>query len=237
MLLGIWNTIACLPTLSTTLNGVVEDSQGNPLNTPTIDVRLRDGGLYESITGNEDGRFTAIIPSYQNFFLVVSGSDTLSTSFSGFSGEGEFTIPSGTLWTRTPEEISALQEKYGSCYTDNNSAFTGMIDGAARLYIDGQDVEDLPYMTTATASATDVYDQSFDGCYLPQIDEETGAEIPSEQTGDSGEFAIFGLKTGLYELNVQITVEGSTEDYPFVVFVPENGSTPMYPTLIPFLEE
>ena len=237
MIFGIWNALGCLPTLSTTLKGTVEDSDGNPLNTPTIEVRLGDGTLYETIAGNPDGTFTAILPSYQSFFLVLSDDERSPTSFSGYSGEGEFNIPSGTLWTRNPVEITEVQNQYGTCFMDNHIEGTGFIDGAARLYIDGQNIEDLPLMTTATATATSMDDQEMTGCYHPDIDESTGDEIITTETGDSGEYAIFGLTSGVYQLNIQITVEGTTEDYPFVVFVPENGSTPMYPTLIPFLEE
>ena len=91
-------------------------------------------------------------------------------------------------------------------------------------------------MTTGTASLVEDDVSLADGCYLATEDEE-GNSIPSDETGETGRYAIFSPPTGVTELSFTISVDGEQISYPYSVYVPENGVVPMFPTLVPFLEQ
>ena len=224
--------IGCLPQTTSTIKATVYDTVDEPIANTTIDVRDPTGLLFTSVVSNELGEFSVSIPSHTNFFLVLSADQYQTSSFSGYAGEGEFDVPSGTLWLRTEQEIEARQNEFSDCETGMS-----MIDGEVRLAIEGQIDDDSLLVTTATVTAIDQLEQEYDGCYQPQIDEETGDSNPSSATGSSGQFAIFGLNKGVHllEIKVQYDAENS-ENFPYYVFVPDNGNVPLYPAYIPMFE-
>ena len=102
-----------------------------------------------------------------------------------------------------------------------------MIDGQTLVGIPGQNTTDLPIVTTATVTAFDAEETPFHGCYTSDGDEAT-------QTGDTGQYSIMNLETGIYNLTVTVAYdEQNTEDFEHLLYVPEQGSAPLYPTLIP----
>ena len=113
---------------------------------------------------------------------------------------------------------------------------TGFIEGIAKLYISGTPTSDLPTLTTATASAEQNETVTYEGCYLPSVDDESGETIESTMTGDSGQYAIFGIPEGLTKLTIELDVDGEVEEYPYWVYVPTNGVVPLRPTLVPYLD-
>jgi hypothetical protein len=223
----------CLPETTTTINATVFNTNDEKIANANIVVRDSTGLLYTSSESNELGEFSVTIPSHTNFFVVISADEYQTSSFSGYAGEGEFDVPAGTLWLRTDEEISSLQEEFTTCQAESS-----LIDGEVRLAINGQsDVESLPLVTSATVVAVDQLEQEYNGCYLPTLDEETGEYIPSSTTGEYGRFAINGLNEGVHllEISVQYDDENS-EVFPYFVFVPENGNVPLYPAFITMIE-
>ena len=123
-----------------------------------------------------------------------------------------------------------------SQHVDSEVAETGFIEGEASFYISGTPVSDLPTLTTATASAEQNETMTYDGCYLPTVDEESGEMVESTMTGDSGQYAIFGIPEGLTKLTVELDVDGELYEYPYWVYVPADGVVPLRPTLVPFLD-
>ncbi len=227
-------TLGCLPTMSASITAVITDNNQETIENADIELRAWDGSLLEELVSNEDGSFEATLPPYQEFFVVISSEEHPRTSFTGYSGEGAYTVPNGTLWLRTFDEVQDAQASYTAC-ADTREPETGFVEGQAKLYISGSPIDDLPNLTTATATVTQNEDQTFNGCYLPTLDE-NGESIESDVTGDSGQYAVFNVPEGLAELTVEIDVDGELYAYPYWVYVPADGVVPLYPTLIPFLE-
>ena len=233
-------TLGCLPTMSASIIATITDNNQEVVPNPSIEIRAWDGSLLTELTGEEDGSFETNIPPFQEFFVIISSDAHPPTSFTGYSGEGPYAVPNGTLWVRTFDEVTAVKEQFSTC-TENESTTTGFIEGQAKLYISGSLVEDLPSLTTATATATQNEDESYEGCYLPMVndnEENTNEEeiVESTMTGDSGQYAVFNVPEGLTELTIELDVDGELYDYPYWVYVPANGIVPLHPTLVPFLE-
>ena len=223
--------VGCISLSATDITAVVQDSHGSNVPYTSIDIRTRTGTLIETVESDETGAFSFSIPSYQYFFLVPQADGFVTSSFTGFSGEGNYTVPNGTIWLRTEEERQQDNEWFGDC-----ASATNHIDGIALLDIPEQPIATLPTITTASVTAVDKEDTEHKGCYVPTIEEETGEVISSEFTGDSGRFGIFDLEEGVYTVAITLHIDEDEYVYPYLVFVPENGTVPMYPTLIPFLE-
>ena len=228
-------TFGCLPTMSASIIANITDNNQEVVPNPSIEIRAWDGSLLTELTGESDGSFEADIPPFQEFFVIISSDTHPPTSFTGYSGEGPYAVPNGTLWVRTFEEVATVKEQFSTC-TDDDDATTGFIEGQAKLYISGSLIEDLPSLTTATATAVQNEEDSYDGCYLPTIDEDEDEPIENTMTGDSGQYAVFNIPEGLTELTIELNVEGELYDYPYWVYVPANGIVPLHPTLVPFLE-
>lgn len=228
-------TMGCLPTMSASITATITDTNQSIVPNPTIEIRAWDGSLLEELNGNQDGTFEAVLPPYQEFFVIVSSESHPPTSFTGYSGEGEYAVPNGTLWLRTFEEVNSLASEFTTC-ANTDIAGAGFIEGETKLYISGTLESDLPTLTTATASAEQNETVTYEGCYLPSIDEESGDIVESNMTGDSGQYAIFGIPEGLTKLTIELDIDDEVEEYPYWVYVPENGVVPLRPTLVPFLD-
>ena len=225
----------CLPTMSASITATITDNNDAAVPNAAIEIRAWDGALLTELNGDANGNFTVDLPPYQEFFVIVSSDEHPPTSFTGYSGEGDHTVPNGTLWLRTFEEVEAVTSAFSTCaHTSGGS--TGVIEGEAKLYISGTPVSDLPTLTTATASAEQNDTSTYDGCYLPATDQETGDLVEMSTTGDSGQYAIFDIPEGLTKLTIEIDVDGELYDYPYWVYVPADGIVPLRPTLVPFLE-
>ena len=228
-------SIGCLPTMSASITATITDNNQEVVPNASVEIRAWDGSLLEELNGDETGTFQADLPPYQEFFVIVESDEHPPTSFTGYSGEGDYTVPNGTLWVRTFDEVNAVANEFSTCGT-NETTGTGFIEGIARLYISGTPVSDLPTLTTATASAEQNETNTYEGCYLPTLDEESGEMFDSEVTGESGQYAIFEIPEGLTKLTIEVDVDGELYDYPYWVYVPSDGVVPLRPTLVPFLE-
>ena len=135
-------------------------------------------------------------------------------------------MDAGTLWLRTPEDVSTQIEAFSDCTPTSE----GLVDGQARMAIPEQDSDSLPIVSTATVHLIDGDDRFIPACYIP--DEEASSE--SSQTGDTGKYAFFGVDEGLYILRTEVTINGvETHQIDYVIYMPEGGTVPLYPTLIP----
>ena len=225
----IWFLTACGPEPTATLFADITDQDGNIISNPSIQVYDAKGDPYgDLIYGDSLGIFTADLPVEDTFYLVIKADGYETHSFTGKSGIGEITTETGALWLRTPEIADAVRTQFSACPTTEGS----FVDGQARVYLDGFD--DLP-VTITTATITVINgSEEYSACYMPEIDPETGAETEAERTGESGEFAIFGLEPGLQQISLMTNMSGlQTEPYSYNIFVPEDGSVPKYPLLVP----
>ena len=56
-------------------------------------------------------------------------------------------------------------------------------------------------------------------------------------TGDSGQYAIFGITEGLTKLTIEVDVDGEVEDYPILGLRTSQWCRSLCdPTLVPFLD-
>ena len=227
--------IGCLPTMSASITATVNDNNQEVVPNASVEIRAWDGSFLEALETDDVGTFQVDIPPYQEFFVIVSSDDHPPTSFTGYSGEGEYTVPNGTLWVRTFDEVISTANEFSTCESNEVSG-TGFIEGEAKLYIPGTPNTDLPTLSTASASAEQNDTNTYEGCYLPTLDEESGEMVESSLTGDSGQYAIFDIPEGLTKLTIEIDVDGELYDYPYWVYVPANGVVPLWPTLVPFLD-
>lgn len=225
----IWFLIACGPEPKATLFADVTDQDGNAISNPSIQVYDANGTPYgDGISGDSLGVFTTDLPVEDTFYLVIKADGYETHSFTGKSGSGEITTETGVLWLRTTEVANAIRAQFSDCPTTEGP----FVDGQARIYLNGFD--ELP-VTITTATITVINgSEEHSACYMPEIDPETGAETEAEFTGESGEFAIFGLEPGLQQISLTTNMSGlQTEPYSYNIFVPEDGSVPKYPLLVP----
>lgn len=224
----IWFFIACIPNTVLLSSDLVNQDQEQIPN-PFIQIYDVTGSLYAEVEGDPEGSFQVDVPANADIFVVISADDYDAHSFSGLIQSADIAIETGIFWLRTEEEATAIRSEFSDCSSTNGS----FIDGQIRLMLDTSNPENNPTITTATFSTVDDTGSS-SACYLPELDPETEELLPSEKSGAEGRFALFGLSAGLHTLNVNIQKdEATSDDYSFNVFVPENGSVPLYPLFIP----
>jgi hypothetical protein len=212
--------LSCLSDPTAQMSGMVFDSAGQVFPLATIEVRDGYGLLYASGNADAAGVFTIDLPPFSTFFTVLSAEGHPPTSFTGFAGDGLFEVVNGTLYLRSEEEIADVSAPYSEC-----GSGLGIIDGEVRLAIPEQSTAELPLVETATVSAESEDGSQATACY--GTEEESG-------TGESGSYAIFGLPEGVAIVEVGLDIgNGYTETIEHVVFVPESGTAPLYPTLFP----
>lgn len=233
----IWLLTACGPEPTAILFADVTDQFGQSIPNPQIKVYDASGTLIHEIEGDTRGNFTTDLPPNATFYLVISADDFETHSFTGQAETGEISPETGALWLRTPDAVETLKSDFTFC-SHTESSF---VDGQARLYLDGLDTPAA--ITTATILIEDVGKTQYPACYLPETDSETGEEIEAETTGETGQFAVFGLSEGRHTIYLEAMVEDADAggmvpvEYSYSIYVPDNGSVPKYPLLVPFETE
>ena len=198
----------------------------------TITIRgLDDLGEVGQGTAGDDGYFQIEgLPPGRPIFSILSREGDVPTSYSGFTGVYDFTVPEGRaalmpltdLDTRLAGWREAAPEVVGDWAPDPSSDGTGgILIGAAFEFIDG--LPTLPPMPDARIELYDeegtLYEAHYSG---PGPD----GEIPdptAEATYVDGRFWVFGLAEGLYEGRAIFSLQGRTEVCPFWAWVPEDG--------------
>ncbi|MBM75810.1 MAG: hypothetical protein CMK59_10455 [Proteobacteria bacterium] len=213
----------CLAPTEATLETIITDSSGAPLSLAEIVVYDEEAVEYSSTSSDEDGFISVEIPPLETFFVALSADEFITTSFTGYAGDGLFAAPEGSLYLRSEAELLTLASLFTSCEPTGYPA----IDGNVRLDIPHQAQEDLPLLSGVLIEGTSSTEETFNACYTENNSTEDG-------TGTSGVFGFFDLAEGLYTLKARLN---STEDsdleieYPF--FLPENGNIPVYPLFFP----
>ena len=89
------------------------------------------------------------LPPYETFFAIVSYDDFRPISYTGFSGDGTFVLPTGTLALRPDSEFQDISEWSSMCegniegYSGEDDFETVMVDGDIRLNISEQDLDEF----------------------------------------------------------------------------------------------
>ena len=187
------------------------------------------------------------MPSYETFFAIVSYDDFRPISYTGFSGDGTFALPAGTLALREDLEFQNLSEWSSMCegqiegYSGENDFGTVMVDGDIRLNISDQDLMSLPTLQGTILHLISESAQEYAACYgtteVPSDEDGEGDDESFElrtSTNEDGLFTFGKVPAGRYALHVEKEYEpGYVVSIEQLVFLPENGSVPLYPVLFP----
>jgi hypothetical protein len=212
---------ACLPNPSATLATTITDSSGLPVANVQIEIIDLNEQTYSSTITNSDGSFQAPLPPLQTFFAILSHPDFMTTTHTGIAGEGETEL-SNTLIIQQQEEFQARQVEYTDCIEEG-----GYIEGEVRIAIPDQEIETLPIVTAARATAFDLDYQATPSCYVDPTTE-------PPQTGETGRYLIPNLPEGVHEVLLTVQYDAQTQrEFYYLVYVPKDGIAPIFPTLIP----
>jgi hypothetical protein len=162
---------------------------------------------------------------------VLHADGYVPTSYSLGTFYEDSSLPDATLWLRSESSLAALEKEFGpSCPNIENDEGVAL-EGEVRLFLDGQELDTLPLVTTASVTAVDGNGAIFDGCYL---DVSGKPSAGATMTGETGRFAVFGAEAGTLALQVTFEfVEGLDEEpvtYPIVAEA--GGAVPYYPALV-----
>jgi hypothetical protein len=132
---------------------------------------------------------------------------------------------------RSDGGVAAIEEAFGPSCPNMDKTDGVLLEGQIRLFIDGQDLETLPLVTTATATAYDSDGVAYPGCYL---DDKGKPSASATETGQTGRFAVFGAEAGtlVLELNFAVSKEIQADPVGYYVVAEAGGASPFYPALV-----
>ena len=197
-----------------------------------VDIRTYDGALFDSTTANSQGRFSITVPADQPLFVVVGDTeDHVPTSFTVNIGTVDAQAPTGALWARRASVLAEVQHDFTGCGLADDAPTT--VEGDVRLYLgDVEESDQLPIVTTASVLGNTGEGTLLGACYL---DDDGNSDPSRGETGDTGRYAIFGLPEGPTTLTVTYDNGDSSGSVDLLVYVPDGGTVPQYPTLVPIL--
>lgn len=218
-----------------TISGRVLDARsddGAGVGGVTLSLRDETEQVYATATAEDDGAFAIPSPSGSVFWLSVEDASRVGTSFDGYTGFMDLEAEAGQIWSAAPGDLTSLRADFSAC-TEVNAA-GGVLAGEVRLYIPGNDAEDLPLVSTAWIEVRDEDGALYAPCYL---DDEGLSDEDAELTGATGRFAAFGLPAGRLTVTVQYTVGDNRSDaWDRDVWMLEDGFVPLYPMWVELVE-
>ena len=218
------------PITEVTLTGTVFDGPDSldGVASGTVEVRAFDGTVVDSTTADASGQFSITAPAGQPAFMVVAGPDHIPTSFTVNIGTVDMAVPDQIIWARRASIHDDIVADFEGCPPD--SVGGGMLEGEVRLYLgDIDDPGSEPLVTTAVAYIDDDAGSLVNACYL----DEGGASDPSATvTGGTGRYAIPGAPEGPTVLVVTYDSGDTLVRTEALVYVPEGGTVPGYPTYV-----
>ena len=197
------------------------------------EIDVYDGSTQEfsHATADGDGAVTLELPFGGASFLILHADGHVPTSFSLAPFYEDSSLPDAVLWMRSESALTALEDEFGPSCPNIETADGVLLEGEVRLFIDGQDLDDLPLVTTASVTAYDGDGVAYPGCYL---DDAGKPSASATTTGQTGRFAVFGAEAGtlLLELNFEVgkDIEEPTNGY--YVVAEAGGTAPYYPALV-----
>ena len=198
----------------------------------SVEVLTVDGASFDTITADAQGRFSLAVPAGQPLFVLVGDTaDHVPTSFTVNIGTVDVQAPAGTLWARRASVLAEVQNDFTGCGLADAAPTT--VEGDVRLYLgEVEESDQLPLVTTATVFADDGSGVLLGACYLDDL----GNSDPGMgETGETGRYGIFGLAPGVVTLTVSYETSESVTTVDLLIYVPDGGTVPLYPTLVPIL--
>lgn len=230
------------------LETMMLDVDGNPTSEIKVEIRDRNGDFYTESVSDTTGGLRIELPPYETFFAIVSYDNFRPISYTGFSGDGTFALPAGTLALREDSEFQGLSEWSSMCegqiegYNGENNFETVMVDGDIRLNISEQDLMSLPTLEGSVLHLIGENGQEYAACYgTTEVSSGEEGEGESEEeyelrtsTNTEGLFTFGAVPAGRYALHVEKEYEqGYVVSIEQLVFIPEGGNVPLYPVLFP----
>jgi len=215
--------VSCLTPPQATLETIITNSSGEPLPGAQIVIYDDSAAVYSSEQADGEGFVSLDIPPLHTFFAALSADDFITTSFTGYAGDGLFEAPEGTLYLRSEAELVEQAALFSACEATSLPS----IDGTVRLDIPQQEAETLPLLSNVIIEASSSDNESLEACYAGENSTEDGTDA-------SGSFAFFDLPEGLYTLKAKLNNDQSVEmeiEYP--VFLPAEGNIPLHPLFFP----
>lgn len=196
------------------------------------DIEIHDALGVAGATGStgEGGAFEITVPASQSFFVTFAdeAGGHVPTSFTGLAGSSDIQADEGTLYLRSADELALLRAEFAAC--PDAQAEGPVVEGEVRLWLNVEEVDELPTIPDATVVVHDADDNQLPACYL----DDKGASLPDgERTGATGRFAVFGVPEG--PLSVQVIwafAEGVDLESWYIVRAPSGGVVPMYPAWV-----
>ena len=224
---------ACAPKPITevTLSGTVFDGPDSVDGIPdaTIEVRNAAGVLFDAATADRAGGFSVTAPPGEPVFMITNGFDHVPTSFTFNTGSVDVDVPDGVVWARRAPILEEVHAAFEGC--NNATTAQTSIEGEVRLYLgDVTETDELPIVNTAL-----IYIDNGDGtldaaCYLG----DDGLSAPDATvTGATGRYALFDVAEGPNVITVTYDADGVSVTTELLVYVPDGGTVPIYPTFVP----
>lgn len=183
----------------------------------------------DAATADDDGAFEVEVAGWDVFHLHFSAEGFATTAWAGTAGETDIVADEGVLWARSEADLDALRATHSNCPTAQDAG--GVVEGVMRLYIPGQEDNDtLPLVTTGVVTAWTVDGVAYTACYL---DGEGASDAAATSTGETGNFAIFGVPSGPISVELGYTTYGvAAESGWYFVWLPDGGVAPLHPALV-----
>ena len=224
-------TDATTVSVQTTIGSDRDEDPNGVAGGATVDVYDASTASFSQATADDDGGVTLSLPWGHASFLVLHADGHVPTSFSFGPFYEDSSLPDATLWLRSQSAVSALRDEFGPSCPNMEIEDGVLLEGEVRLFIDGQDFDTLPLVTTATVTAYDGDGGAYLGCYL---DDAGKPSASATSTGDTGRFAVFGAEAGTLTLEVTFDV-GEDVDEPstgYYALAEAGGAAPYYPALV-----
>ena len=201
--------------------GVVAGAQVTALDAYGVEV--------DAATADDAGEFSVDVVGWDVFHLHLQADGYATTAWSGTAGETDIIADDGVLWLRSEADLDALRATHANCPTAQDAG--GVVEGVMRLYIPSQEDNDtLPLVTTGVVTAWTVDGVAYSACYL---DDEGASDPEATTTGETGNFAIFGVPTGPISVELGYSTYGvAAESGWYFVWLPESGVAPLHPALV-----
>ena len=225
-------TLGCVDgVLSATMTGTVMDGfdgDARPLASGTVTVYDEDLSLIGSDDVDQEGVFELEVPTGDTIYAVIESEGYGVSSFKGTVGidEETFEIDDGSLFAVSDSVGAEWAELWADCPDVGEG---GAIIGEIRLYIPTTS-DDLPIVTTGFAYVEDEDGNRIEACYL---DDDGVYDPDSEMSGQTGQFAIFGVSSEHRYLTVGYYDQGYTLFGPlYQVWVEPGWVAPYFPAYV-----
>jgi hypothetical protein len=195
-----------------------------------IDVYDASTETFSHATADDDGGVTLQLPFGGASFLILHADGHVPTSFSLSAFYEDSSLPDSVLWMRSETAVAALRDAFGPACPNMDNLEGVLLEGEVRLFIDGQDLDTLPLITTASVTAYDGDGAEYPGCYL----DDAGEPSAGATTGKTGRFAVFGAGAGtlLLEVTFELTPGVEEQANGYYVVAEAGGAAPYYPALV-----